>query len=180
MLGDFVSGLECDASKSTWQHMQGEAGAPVIDDPKACCPLVPIQLQVALKLLAVPPPTVCPTCCPLCSLCSVWAGQKRLSQLAKWKTAEEVAALVRSLPVEEQPRRVIVTRKVCLCPPYNLRGAAHVIMAQTSVPTAPVFPSHVARKEGLHCCLPRQGNVSLAIHRILQEFFLLSHGRRIS
>ena len=28
---------------------------------------------------------------------SVWAGQKRLSQLAKWKTAEEVAALVRSV-----------------------------------------------------------------------------------
>ncbi|KAJ0680782.1 hypothetical protein HanPI659440_Chr16g0628211 [Helianthus annuus] len=32
---------------------------------------------------------------------SVWAGQKRLGQLAKWKTAEEVVALVRSLPVEE-------------------------------------------------------------------------------
>jgi pre-mRNA-processing factor 8 len=41
----------------------------------------------------------------------VWAGQKRLGQLAKWKTAEEVAALVRSLPVEEQPKQVIVTRK---------------------------------------------------------------------
>ena len=26
---------------------------------------------------------------------SVWAGQKRLGQLAKWKTAEEVAALIR-------------------------------------------------------------------------------------
>lgn len=47
---------------------------------------------------------------------SVWAGQKRLSQLAKWKTAEEVAALVRSLPVEEQPRRIIVTRKGMLDP----------------------------------------------------------------
>jgi pre-mRNA-processing factor 8 len=46
----------------------------------------------------------------------VWAGQKRLSQLAKWKTAEEVAALVRSLPVEEQPKRVIVTRKGMLDP----------------------------------------------------------------
>jgi hypothetical protein len=34
-----------------------------------------------------------------------------LGQLAKWKTAEEVAALVRSLPVEEQPKQVIVTRK---------------------------------------------------------------------
>lgn len=42
---------------------------------------------------------------------SVWAGQKRLSQLAKWKTAEEVAALIRSLPVEEQPRQIIVTRR---------------------------------------------------------------------
>jgi hypothetical protein len=46
----------------------------------------------------------------------VWAGQKRLSQLAKWKTAEEVAALVRSLPVEEQPKRIIVTRKGMLDP----------------------------------------------------------------
>jgi len=42
---------------------------------------------------------------------SVWAGQKRLSQLAKWKTAEEVAALIRSLPVEEQPRQIIVSRR---------------------------------------------------------------------
>jgi pre-mRNA-processing factor 8 len=39
---------------------------------------------------------------------SVWAGQKRLGQLAKWKTAEEVAALIRSLPVEEQPKQVIL------------------------------------------------------------------------
>jgi pre-mRNA-processing factor 8 len=42
---------------------------------------------------------------------SVWAGQKRLNQLSKWKTAEEVAALVRSLPAEEQPKRIIVTRR---------------------------------------------------------------------
>eukprot|EP00746_Dinoflagellata_sp_MGD_P153981 gnl/MRDRNA2_/MRDRNA2_84578_c0_seq1.p1 gnl/MRDRNA2_/MRDRNA2_84578_c0~~gnl/MRDRNA2_/MRDRNA2_84578_c0_seq1.p1 ORF type:complete len:2332 (+),score=9.13 gnl/MRDRNA2_/MRDRNA2_84578_c0_seq1:810-6998(+) len=47
---------------------------------------------------------------------SVWSGQKRLSQLAKWKTAEETAALIRSLPVEEQPRRIIVTRKGMLDP----------------------------------------------------------------
>jgi pre-mRNA-processing factor 8 len=47
---------------------------------------------------------------------SVWAGQKRLSQLAKWKTAEEVAALIRSLPVEEQPRQVICSRKGMLDP----------------------------------------------------------------
>ncbi|PNX59917.1 pre-mRNA-processing-splicing factor 8-like protein, partial [Trifolium pratense] len=42
--------------------------------------------------------------------------QKRLGQLAKWKTAEEVAALVRSLPVEEQPKQVIVTCKGMLDP----------------------------------------------------------------
>ncbi|CAH2079062.1 unnamed protein product [Thlaspi arvense] len=47
---------------------------------------------------------------------SVWAGQKRLGQLAKWKTAEEVAALMRSLPVEEQPKQVIVTRRGLLEP----------------------------------------------------------------
>ena len=42
---------------------------------------------------------------------SVCAGWKCQGQLAKWKTAEEVVALVRSLPVEEQPKQVIVTRK---------------------------------------------------------------------
>ncbi len=47
---------------------------------------------------------------------SVWAGQKRLSQLAKWKTAEEVAALIRSMPIEEQPKQIIVTRKGMLDP----------------------------------------------------------------
>lgn len=47
---------------------------------------------------------------------SVWAGQKRLGQLAKWKTAEEVASLIRSLPVEEQPKQIIVTRKGMLDP----------------------------------------------------------------
>ena len=47
---------------------------------------------------------------------SVWAGQKRLGQLAKWKTAEEVAALIRSLPIEEQPRQIVVTRRGMLDP----------------------------------------------------------------
>lgn len=47
---------------------------------------------------------------------SVWAGQKRLGQLAKWKAAEEVAALIRSLPKEEQPKQLIVTRKGMLDP----------------------------------------------------------------
>lgn len=47
---------------------------------------------------------------------SVWAGQKRLGQLAKWKTAEEVAALVSSLPREEQPKQLIVTRKGIMDP----------------------------------------------------------------
>ncbi|CDK28553.1 unnamed protein product [Kuraishia capsulata CBS 1993] len=42
---------------------------------------------------------------------SVFAGQKRRTQLSKWKSAEEVAALVRSLPREEQPSQIIITRK---------------------------------------------------------------------
>jgi pre-mRNA-processing factor 8 len=47
---------------------------------------------------------------------SVWAGQKRLAQLAKWKTAEETAVLIQSLPLEEQPNQIIVTRKGMLDP----------------------------------------------------------------
>ena len=47
---------------------------------------------------------------------SVWAGQKRLSQLSKWKAAEEVTQLIRSLPVEEQPNQLIVTRKALFDP----------------------------------------------------------------
>ena len=47
---------------------------------------------------------------------SVWAGQKRLGQLAKWKTAEEVAVLIRSLRTEEQPNQIIVTRRGMLDP----------------------------------------------------------------
>ncbi|GER42712.1 pre-mRNA-processing-splicing factor 8, partial [Striga asiatica] len=47
---------------------------------------------------------------------SVWAGQKRLGHLAKWKTAEEVAALIRPLPVEKQPEQIIVTRNGMLDP----------------------------------------------------------------
>eukprot|EP00172_Hildenbrandia_rubra_P002525 Plantae.Rhodophyta-Hildenbrandia_rubra.ctg3414.p1 GENE.Plantae.Rhodophyta-Hildenbrandia_rubra.ctg3414~~Plantae.Rhodophyta-Hildenbrandia_rubra.ctg3414.p1 ORF type:complete len:867 (-),score=121.29 Plantae.Rhodophyta-Hildenbrandia_rubra.ctg3414:3792-6392(-) len=47
---------------------------------------------------------------------SVWQGQKRLTQLAKWKTAEETAALIRSLPIEEQPKQLIVTRRGMLDP----------------------------------------------------------------
>ena len=42
---------------------------------------------------------------------SVWAGQKRLTQLAKFKTAEEVSAIMHSTPVEDLPRQIIVTRK---------------------------------------------------------------------
>ncbi|CAE7359040.1 Prpf8 [Symbiodinium sp. CCMP2456] len=43
---------------------------------------------------------------------SVWAGHEpqRLSQLAKQKTAEEVAAWIRSLPAEEHPKQIIATR----------------------------------------------------------------------
>ena len=47
---------------------------------------------------------------------SVWLGQKRLAQLAKWKTCEEVGAIIRSLPLEKQPHQIIVTRKGLLDP----------------------------------------------------------------
>ena len=60
---------------------------------------------------------------------STWAGQKRLSQLSKWKTAEEVAALIRSLPVEEQPRRIIATRKTLLDPlEVNLLDFPNIVL----------------------------------------------------
>jgi len=51
---------------------------------------------------------------------SVWAGQKRLSQLARWKAAEEVCALIRPLPVEQQPKQLIVTRKQMM-PPLEMQ-----------------------------------------------------------
>lgn len=47
---------------------------------------------------------------------SVCAGQKRLGQFANWKTSEEVAAILRSLPVEIQPDQIIVTREGMLDP----------------------------------------------------------------
>ena len=37
----------------------------------------------------------------------VWAGQKRLGQLAKWKTAEEVAALIRCLPLKNNQGKLL-------------------------------------------------------------------------
>ena len=51
-------------------------------------------------------------------------------QLAKWKTAEEVAALIRSLPVEEQPKQIIVTRKGMLDPleVQQKQNACHEIL----------------------------------------------------
>ncbi|KAI3924004.1 hypothetical protein MKX01_004117, partial [Papaver californicum] len=36
--------------------------------------------------------------------------------ISKWKTGDEVAALVRSLPVKEQPKQIIVTHKGMLDP----------------------------------------------------------------
>ena len=47
---------------------------------------------------------------------SIFQGQKHRSKISKWKSAEEVAALVRSLPTEEQPKQVIITTKGILDP----------------------------------------------------------------
>lgn len=65
---------------------------------------------------------------------SVWAGQKRLAQLAKWKTGEEVSALIRSLPVEEQPNQIIVTRKGMLDPlEVNLLDFPNIVLRSSEL-----------------------------------------------
>ena len=56
-------------------------------------------------------------------------------QLAKWKTAEEVAALIRSLPVEEQPKQIIVTRKGMLDPLEVSRGLLQCLPKVLGTPT---------------------------------------------
>lgn len=47
---------------------------------------------------------------------SVWAGLKRLNQLSRWKCAEEVVALIQSLPLEEHPNQIVASRKSLLDP----------------------------------------------------------------
>lgn len=47
---------------------------------------------------------------------SMYQGQKHRSKMSKWKSAEEVAALVRSLPTDEQPTQVIITSKGIMDP----------------------------------------------------------------
>ena len=71
---------------------------------------------------------------------SVWAGQKRLGQLAKWKTAEEVCALIRALPTEEQPKQLIVTRKGLLDPleVHCLKKGTRVLVVRDGVRSVPV------------------------------------------
>ena len=87
---------------------------------------------------------------------SVWAGQKRLGQLAKWKTAEEVAALVRSLPVEEQPKQVIVTRKGMLgtCLHVGMLIACAHYMSRSSRGPSSWFPQHRYQGKRTSIALP--------------------------
>jgi len=47
---------------------------------------------------------------------SVWVGQKHLGEWAKSKKAEEVAALLRCLPVEEQPNQILFPNEEMLTP----------------------------------------------------------------
>nr|UXY88006.1 splicing factor Prp8 [Cryptomonas curvata] len=42
---------------------------------------------------------------------SYWQGQKRLSQLAKWKAAEEVVKLIKNISLDQQPSEIIVFKK---------------------------------------------------------------------
>jgi pre-mRNA-processing factor 8 len=46
----------------------------------------------------------------------MWKGPTRLIQLARWKKVEEVCALTRALPTEEQPKQIIATHKGLLNP----------------------------------------------------------------
>ncbi|KAL0224761.1 hypothetical protein RCL1_002673 [Eukaryota sp. TZLM3-RCL] len=47
---------------------------------------------------------------------SLWAGQKRLGSVSRWKTAEECAGLIQSLSEVERPNSIVVTRKGLLDP----------------------------------------------------------------
>jgi len=47
---------------------------------------------------------------------SFWKQQKRLTQLARWKAAEEISILVSSLPKSEQPIEIITSRKTIIDP----------------------------------------------------------------
>ena len=42
---------------------------------------------------------------------STWHGESRIGQLSKWKVAEEVAMLIKGIPLEERPTSIVVTRK---------------------------------------------------------------------
>lgn len=90
------------------------------------------------------------------------------SQLAKWKTAEEVAALIRSLPVEEQPKQIIVTRKGMLDPLEVGRDGAEAGLP-LEVKRMVVFPFWVSGQ----CSELRMGG-PLAISCRFDAFFLFS------
>mmetsp|Transcript_19339 Transcript_19339/g.27230 ORF Transcript_19339/g.27230 Transcript_19339/m.27230 type:complete len:2264 (-) Transcript_19339:163-6954(-) len=47
---------------------------------------------------------------------SMWDGHRRLGHYSKWKCAEEIVSLLNSIPKEELPRKLIVSRKVLLEP----------------------------------------------------------------
>ena len=64
----------------------------------------------------------------------VWAGQSKLGQLAKWKTAEEVAALVRNLPVKDHPKQIIVTRRGMMDPlQVNMLEFPHIVLRRSDL-----------------------------------------------
>ena len=42
---------------------------------------------------------------------SYWQAQKRLSQLAKWKSSEEIVKLIKYISLEQKPREIVVLRK---------------------------------------------------------------------
>jgi len=63
-----------------------------------------------------------------------WIGHRRLGQYSKWKCAEEVVNFIKSLPNEEKPSKIIVTRKVMLEPlEVHLLDLSNLIVVGTEL-----------------------------------------------
>ena len=93
---------------------------------------------IAISFLQSEPPSLLTSHLLPHILTSIWVGQKCLGQLAKWKTAEEVATLVRLLPIiaiEEQLKQAHN-----FCNASSPLIAAHLHTPATTSATSPLQP----------------------------------------
>jgi pre-mRNA-processing factor 8 len=71
-----------------------------------------------------------------------WKQQKRLSQIAKWKAAEEISNLIYTLPISHRPDEIITTRKTLIDPiRVQLIDYPEILIKNTEI------------KVSLHCLL---------------------------